>query len=455
MTDGLSPLYIVPLFACFFVNLAARVCALKALSFKSASASELVSFVNGCEEITANILMLVTAVFGLHSLRTHSLQNLAEFERDVRGQRRELDRSASDHRKSAWKEVLTDGHLVCGRHILRSLFRVLVVAPMIHLVALVVYTGQRQWPPPSLGDMCGYLAAVVFGSDRQRVIDPYEVFLCFGYCLIIMQVSTAAIMGARVFHCACSRAIAAIVEELEQLCLEKYQAGKLGLVLVHHGKITEEMRCFWGPAEAGTSLAGAICVCFSFSAFSGLNLLILLAAPHAVSASSTANMVAPNVAGFFLGAILLLTLLLYLAAITTESTSTQPHAKSIVSAMRRYVTHCLTQDTEARLSIESTDNADDRDGIQLLSAADRNELLSAGMTVEARTVGVQLLGFLDMRFSLVIATFMRLLIYAPAGFSFLTTFLSHAHGGSRACQHCEQFNGSVLWNCTGCFVTSS
>lgn len=451
MTGGLRPLWIAPALSCFLLNIVVRISALRTPSFESANASELVELVHGCEEITVNVLMFVGVVSGLHALGSQSLQNLGEFARDVRGQGRFLDQSCEEHRKSLCQHVvLADEDVLSGPDHLRRLFRWLAVSPLIYLVAFSVYVGQCEWPPPSLGVMFGDVANMAHGSRSHRQTGVYEVFLWFGYSLTAVHLSTGALMGARVFHSACSSAIAAMVDELDNLGEQCGAGGSLGVVLSHHDKICEEMRCFWGHAEAGLAIAAAIAVCFSLSLSSGINLLIILAAPHAVSRSSSSDLqlYTPNVAAFFFGATLLLILLSYLASITDMSTSTKPHEKSIVSAMRRYVTHCLARDAEIKLGIEN------QSGEQPLSTAERNELLSAGNMVESRTAGVQLLGFLDMSMGLVTATLLRLFIYAPAGLKFLSTFLLHSSENG-ICQSCDGFVNSTLWNCSGCLTSDS
>lgn len=86
----------------------------------------------------------------------------------------------------------------------------------------------------------------------------------------------------------------------------------------------------------------------------------------------------------------------------------------------------------------------------LIEKEDRHELLTARLLFESQTVSVKLMGTIDVSFSLVVKTSLKLFVYIPAIFSFFAAFFSHSHTSTALCQQCIKIANATAWVCTSC-----
>lgn len=446
---GTSPFWLLPLFFCLVLNIAMRSVAVWSSPCLNVLVGhrisdrqcELVTFVNDCQEIVACTLVIISVLVALHALSCDSLQHLSGFASDLSAVhqletgKRPRFQSCGHSEESDDMISFSSGDSLTGckepeckhyvhakeekikHQYMRSVLRMLAVSPLIYLITLAVYIifhenhESENWTlPPALSTMSNH----VLTSKVQYA----ELLLFGGYIAMALQIMSFGLYAIRVFHDVNMVATSAMVNKLDNLfsddedCLEDgAHICTLGVLLIHHIKFCDEMVHFWGRAEAGTSVACIIAVCFSLNIASGLNILILNA-PKASGLRHADDTVYPHVGQFVVGASLLVMTLHYLASITDACTSTKPNAASIIAATRRYINCRLVKDTERKVR-----------GVQGMSTADRHELLSAGLTVECRSVGVYLMGIMNVSYGLAATTLLRLMIYAPVGLSFISAWL--------------------------------
>lgn len=448
---GCHILCLLPFVVCFVLITVMRVLQIHihVLPNHNPDPKHLVDRVNSTAEAIVCFLVLVTLVSGLHALRSQSLKNLALFETQLSGleitaesdgwqrcTRRFISKDPSwtdEGHLKAWKKGLE------GQRTKKVLFRLLRVGPLVYLVALGVYLVYAPDRDSRFPRAWATIVSHVVAGDYDR----FEFSVWAGFTLLILQAIVGALIGAEVFCQICYNAISAVVNEMEALSEDdmtdeesEWDSCNLGLLLTHHMKFCDEMLCFWGSREAGLAM---ICVLGIFLALilkSAFNFVILVAA-H----SDDVNHLSENFGGFFMYSAVLLSVLYKLAKITERCNSTRPGAPSIVGAMRRYVSHCFGLDTRIKLSRGEG-----------MNTMDRHELLSASALVESRTLGVQLMG-VTISYSLFANTFLKIVIYLPAGFSFMTAFFRHAQSSHNLCDYCDEIssfapsNTSVAQQC--------
>lgn len=283
----------------------------------------------------------------------------------------------------------------------RWLFRWLCFSPVIWPIAVGVYIhGEGQVPPGPSELVSNFLA----WSQNPR-----EAFVMVVQVAIAAQVISGTAVLGEIYEQACKNSIRAIVNELNiesmaSLHCEEGDHDKdlLALVLTHVMRFGQDMFDFWALWEGGMPTCCLLSIAFIYVFDSGLNVVI----------QTNSGMDASfNVFLFFFGLAILVWMLYFLASITAQCTSTDPYSNSIVAATRHYVRLRLSRDM-----LSGSEHLE-------MSPAERQELLTTGAMIESRCLGVQLMGTITVSYALVMTTALRLGVYLPGAYAFVTNFV--------------------------------